>query len=59
MEVSQTVALWGANVSVGDSSASATVVVIVVVLLGLAVGLGAGRVAVEGYGSRQSFADGA
>lgn len=41
MEVSQTVALWGADVSVGDSSASATVVVIVVVLLGLAVALGA------------------
>ncbi|MEC7665732.1 MAG: hypothetical protein VX487_01660 [Actinomycetota bacterium] len=41
MEVSQTVALWGADVSVGDSSASATVVVIVVVLIGLAVGLGA------------------
>jgi hypothetical protein len=41
VEVSQTVALWGADVSVGDSSASATVVVIVVVLLGLAVGLGA------------------
>ena len=41
MEVSQTVALWGADVSVGDSSASATIVVIVVVLIGLAVGLGA------------------
>lgn len=41
MEVSQTVALWGADVSVGDSSASATVVVIVVFLLGLAAGLGA------------------
>ena len=41
MEVSQRVALWGADVSVGDSWASVTVVVIVVVLLGLAVGLGA------------------
>ena len=41
MEVSQTVALWGADVSVGDSSASATDVVIVIVLLGLAVALGA------------------
>jgi hypothetical protein len=41
VEVSQTVALLGVNVSVGDSSASATVVVIVVVLLGLAAGLGA------------------
>jgi len=41
VEVRETVALWAADVSVGDSSASATVAVIIVVLLGLAVGLGA------------------